>query len=156
MIKHFNTSGPCVPEDHYMIDTEERFTNVRELIDQKKYFIIHAPRQTGKTTNVIELAKKLNEEGKYIALYVNVEAGQAIRNQVDRVNNLIIGAFEGMAETYLAPEYHPNEDCFKIRSMEQGLEQFLRKWCLQLPKPLVVFMDELDGILNKMGSTTEH
>ena len=31
----FNTAGPCVSEDHYMIDTSERFTNVRELIDQK-------------------------------------------------------------------------------------------------------------------------
>ncbi len=130
-----------------MVDTKERFTNVGELIDQKKYFILHAPRQTGKTTNMIQLARQLNEEGQYIVLYLNVEAGQPLRNQVDRVNNLVISAFERMAKIYLPSEYRPSEDCFKIRAMEEGIGEFLSNWCLELPKPLVVFMDEVDALI---------
>ncbi|MCP4352774.1 MAG: hypothetical protein GY795_45555 [Desulfobacterales bacterium] len=75
MAKFFNTSGPCRPEDHYIIDIGERFKNVRKLIDNKHYFILHAPMQTGKTTNMIGFTRQLNEEGRYIALYVNVEPG---------------------------------------------------------------------------------
>lgn len=130
-----------------MIDTKERFTNVRELIDQKKYFIVHAPRQTGKTTNMIELAKELNEEGHYIALYLDVEAGQALRNNVEDVNLLIISEFESQAKIYLPKTYHPQESCFEARSMQRGLAHFLSEWCMQLPKPLVVFMDEVDSLI---------
>ncbi len=43
MAKFFNTSGPCRPEDHYIIDIGERFKNIRKLIDNKHYFILHAP-----------------------------------------------------------------------------------------------------------------
>lgn len=147
MEKFFNTAGPCFPEDHYMIDPRERFTHVRELIEQKKYFIVHAPRQTGKTTNMIALAKELNEEGHYIALYLDVEAGQALRNNVEDVNLLIMSVFEKQAQIYLSKEYRPEEVCFQARSMQQGLSYFLTQWCLQLPKPLVVFMDEVDSLI---------
>ena len=68
MPKFFNASGPCVPEDHYMIDVNERFQNITGLIDNKRYFILHAPRQTGKTTNMLQFAKQINAEGKYIAV----------------------------------------------------------------------------------------
>ena len=50
MPKFFNASGPCVPEKHYMIDVGERFGNIQRQIDDERYFILHAPRQTGKTT----------------------------------------------------------------------------------------------------------
>ena len=58
--RFFNTAGPCVPGDHYMIDKSERFTNVNQLIDDKRYFILHAPRQTGKTTAMLQLMDELN------------------------------------------------------------------------------------------------
>ena len=64
------------------LDVEE----VLRLIDDKRYFVLHAPRQTGKTTSLIALMKRLNEGGRYRALYVNIESAQAegldIRGQV--------------------------------------------------------------------------
>ena len=96
---------------------------------------------------MIQLARQLNEEGRYIALYLNVEAGQPLRNQLDKVNNLIIGAFIRMARIYLPQEYRPSEDCFYIRAMEEGVGEFLSNWCMKLPKPLVVFMDEVDALI---------
>ncbi len=43
------------------------------------YFTIWAPRQTGKTTCLLALADRLNREGRYRALYANIEAAQAAR-----------------------------------------------------------------------------
>ena len=50
MEKSFNTAGPCIPDDHYMVSITPRFEIFKKLIDNKRYFLLHAPRQTGKTT----------------------------------------------------------------------------------------------------------
>ena len=130
-----------------MISPEERWGNVRQLIDEKRYFILHAPRQTGKTTNMALLAKKLNEEGKYITLYANIEAGQALRNQVEEVNKLIVYNLEMEARLQLPQEYQPSPKCFEIRAMNEGVRNFLVTWCLELPKPFVLFIDEIDSLI---------
>ena len=46
---------------------------LHQLIEQKKYFILHAPRQTGKTSAILNFAKQLREEKNYTALYINIE-----------------------------------------------------------------------------------
>ncbi len=147
MQKSFNTAGPCIPSDHYMVSITPRFDSLKKLIDNKRYFILHAPRQTGKTTLMLQLMEHLNEEGKYIALYVNVEAAQPLRNDIEAVNELIVSEFENKARIYLEKSLRPQEDCFQIRSMQGGISHFLSSWCLQLPKPLVVFMDEVDALI---------
>ena len=80
--KFFNTAGPIVPADHYNIDPLTRIDleEVESLIYQKKYFVLHAPRQTGKTSCLLALRDYLNARGEFYAVYVNVEAGQASRN----------------------------------------------------------------------------
>jgi hypothetical protein len=147
MEKFFNTAGACVPEDHYMVSMTPRFESLKKLIEKKRYFLLHAPRQTGKTTLMLQLMENLNQEGKYIALYVNVEAAQPLRNNIEAVNELIISEFEANASAYLQKEWQPQEDCFQIRSMSQGISHFLFRWCLQLPKPLVVLIDEIDALI---------
>ena len=51
-MRFFNTAGPCKIDDHYTVPPLERFDldDILMLIDQKKYFVLHAPGQTGKTT----------------------------------------------------------------------------------------------------------
>lgn len=41
---------------------------------------LHAPRQTGKTSALLAVEARLNREGRYLALYVNVEMAQAARS----------------------------------------------------------------------------
>lgn len=57
MTRFFNTAGPVNREDHYFIEPLERINlnEILTLIDQKKYFVLHAPRQTGKTTREYSL-----------------------------------------------------------------------------------------------------
>ncbi len=89
-IKRFNTAGLCFPEDHYMVDPLKRLDTVMDLIDQKMYFTIHAPRQTGKTTYLHALAEKLNSEGKYIALVVTFEEAGYKNISIEKANEELI------------------------------------------------------------------
>ena len=75
--KFFNTAGPIQSDIHYNVNplTRINLDEVIELIQQQKYFILHAPRQTGKTSCLLALRDYLNEQGDYIAVYANVEAG---------------------------------------------------------------------------------
>ncbi|MBS1247930.1 MAG: hypothetical protein H6R48_719, partial [Proteobacteria bacterium] len=84
MMRFFNTEGPVVPEDHYSVPPLQRWDleEVLTLIAQKKYFLLHAPRQTGKTTCLLALADYLNREGRYRAVYANIEPAQAARENV--------------------------------------------------------------------------
>jgi hypothetical protein len=52
MEKFFNTSGPIFEKDHYALDPLTRldWDEVHHLIQAKRYFVLHAPRQTGKTS----------------------------------------------------------------------------------------------------------
>ncbi|MFN9680210.1 MAG: hypothetical protein ACK56V_01195, partial [Bacteroidota bacterium] len=58
------------------------YYNILNLIDSKQYFLIHAPRQTGKTTFSHALAHRLNKEGKYVAVVCSLErTGHYDRNK---------------------------------------------------------------------------
>ena len=72
--KFFNTAGPIKQDIHYNVDPLKRINldEIMDLILQQKYFILHAPRQTGKTSCLLALRDYLNAQGDYIAVYANV------------------------------------------------------------------------------------
>ena len=80
-MRKFKTSGPVVPAEHYCIPPLERIDlkYMLGLIRDKEYFILHAPRQTGKTSTLKALQDLLNSGrvGNYRCVYVNLECGQA-------------------------------------------------------------------------------
>jgi hypothetical protein len=47
--RYFNTTGPVRAHEHYCIDPLKRIDlpEVERLIERGKYFVLHAPRQTG-------------------------------------------------------------------------------------------------------------
>ncbi|MEM7403244.1 MAG: ATP-binding protein, partial [Myxococcota bacterium] len=79
MDRFFNTSGPPNLAEHYVLDPLLRWNlpEVLTLISQKKYFLLHAPRQTGKTTCLLALCDYLNQQGDMHCVYINVEEAQA-------------------------------------------------------------------------------
>ena len=66
--KQFCTAGPIIPSRHYFIANRLDWIMIKRLIDDAKYFVLHAPRQSGKTTAIEEITKRLNHEGTYLAL----------------------------------------------------------------------------------------
>jgi hypothetical protein len=69
-MRFFNTEGPVRPQDHYCLPPLHRWDldEVLTLIERKKYFLLHAPRQTGKTSCLLALMEYLNREGRYAAV----------------------------------------------------------------------------------------
>ena len=150
-MRFFTTEGPVNCADHYCLPPLARINleEIRELIAQKKYFLLHAPRQTGKTSCLLALADLLNQEGTYHAVYANIEAAQALREDVDRAMALMVntiarwdGLITGveatalLARTVLADTPHAD-----------SLGTFLTRWCQQLDKPLVLLLDEVDALI---------
>ena len=69
-MRFFNTAGPVNCEKHYCLSPLERINlpDILNLIAQEKYFVLHAPRQTGKTSALLALMEHLNRAGQYRAL----------------------------------------------------------------------------------------
>ena len=70
--KYFNTSGICIPKRHYILERRALLLKGVELAEEKRYFSIWAPRQTGKSTYFTLLCGELKELG-YIAIWTSVE-----------------------------------------------------------------------------------
>lgn len=150
MERFFNTAGPIKTDLHYYIDPLKRFDleEVLLLIRQQKYFVLHAPRQTGKTTCMLALRDYLNEHGEYIAVYANVEGGQGSRNDVQSV---VKSTIDTLAEQFRG--VLKNDIPLQIRDEVQQtgkdsmLSTYLRRLSEQLPKPIVLVIDEIDALV---------
>jgi hypothetical protein len=149
--KFFNTAGPNKFDIHYTLPPLTRW-NIEEiltLIDNQKYFVLHAPRQTGKTTCMLSLMEYLNKEGKYNALYVNIETAQAAREDVHRGIQAVMSAF---SRQYLITwknnliEDHWKEFLDK-NGAEESLSRLLTFWTTNSEKPTVLFIDEIDALV---------
>ncbi len=85
-MRKFNTEGPIRADRHYHIPPLTRIDldDVLGLVRDEKYFVLHAPRQTGKTSVLLALRDLLNsgQAGDFRCVYANVEAGQAMRENI--------------------------------------------------------------------------
>ena len=144
------TAGPNQPEDSHTIDPLSRFDldGVLTLINQTKYFVLHAPRQTGKTSCMLALRDYLNEQGDYIAVYVNVEGGQAARNDVARVIRATCDAIVERVVSIVNCD-SPREILQSIKDIgaDTMLTVLLKRLSQSLPKPLVLLLDEIDALV---------
>ncbi len=71
-MRRFNTSGPNIPKEHYTLIRQNIIDKGKELVNEKRYFTIWAPRQTGKSTYFRLLAKELEKDGYKVA-HINFE-----------------------------------------------------------------------------------
>ena len=150
MERFFNTAGPNRSDKNYTINPLSRFDldDILMLIQQEKYFVLHAPRQTGKTSCMLALRDYLNKQGDYIAVYANVEGGQASRNDVQSVVKSTVDTLAEEVRLIIR-----NDTARNIRNSVQDegkdamLSTFLRRLSEALPKPLVLFIDEIDALV---------
>lgn len=149
MERFFNTAGPQTP-DSYTIDPLSRFDleDILTLIRQQRYFVLHAPRQTGKTTCMLALRDYLNREGDYMAVYVNVEGGQASRNDKETVVKAVIDTLTG-AYRLIFNDEKADTICNQVQSLsvDSMLSQFLSLLSKSVEKPFVLILDEIDALV---------
>jgi len=151
MEKFFNTAGPNQPDIHYTLLPKDRINwpELSGLIGARKYFILHAPRQTGKTSLLINLMHFINGQGQYRALYVNIEAAQAARSDVNAAMRSIMGAMASAASLYWHDEVLSDWTKELAKTPERGdaLRLVLEHWSRTSPKPLIIFLDEVDALV---------
>lgn len=149
--KFFNTAGPIQPDIHYNVDPLSRIDleEIEQLIYQRKYFVLHAPRQTGKTSCLLALRDYLNARGEFIAVYTNVEAGQAARNDVGRVIAATVSDIASRVSMVLGDKM-PQDLLQEIKQREGAdtlLTAYLRALSAILPRPFILFIDEIDALV---------
>ncbi len=147
----FNTAGPVVPEDDYHIPPLERLdlNEIVALIERKRYFILHAPRQTGKTSALVALRDELNTSRRYRAIYANFESAQAAREDVSAAMKAILGELADEAQAMSDASLEPNTwiDILDVYGPHGALQQLLVRWSAADPRPLVLMIDEIDALV---------
>lgn len=150
MPRRFNTTGPSVLSQHYLLDPLARFdlSEVEDLITQGKYFVLHAPRQTGKTTSLLALMHYLNTQGQYQALYANIEGAQTARHDVQAGIGAVVQVLARRADIHRGDtrlygwvkeaEGHNPHDL---------LCHLLTRWARETKSPIVLMLDEVDALV---------
>ncbi len=156
-MRFFNTAGPVRAEDHYAIPPLKRGNvgEILQLIRDKQYFVLHAPRQTGKTSALIALRDLLNSGGgapegggNFRCVDVNVEVGQVARDDTARGMRAILSSLASSAR--LLGDDFPKRTwpgVFERSGPDDALKELLIEWCLANPTPLVLLVDEIDSLV---------
>ncbi|XHR83810.1 MAG: ATP-binding protein [Gloeotrichia echinulata GP01] len=144
MSRWFNIAGPCQADKHYTLSATSRLPDLSVLIEQESYFVIHAPRQTGKTTAMLALAQQLTATGRYAAVVVSAEVGSAFNHDPGAAELAILGAWRNTIEDNLPPELQP--PTWVYNAPGQRIGENLRAWSRAIERPLVLFIDEIDSL----------
>ena len=154
MTRWFNTAGPCQADIHYMVSPTSRLPNLKQLISQHSYFVIHAPRQTGKTTAMLALAEELTNGDKpeghalrerHTAVMVSAEVGSPFPHDPGAAELAILDAWWASAKFDLPSDLHPpslNNEAQPGRRIQAALQV----WAAASKRPLVLFIDEIDSL----------
>jgi hypothetical protein len=129
-----------------MLPVIPRLPGVGAMIEDESYFILHGPRQSGKTTFIKTLANNINSEGRYYALFCSLQTLRGVGDKteaMDAIASLINKYLKGSSLSAL------NELAFPDDSIPQSgfavkIVNLLNYLCVNLDKDLVVFFDEAD------------
>ena len=151
LMRFFNTAGPVVAEMHYCVPPLERLEadELLLLIRQWKYVVLHAPRQTGKTSALLALRDELNSGGEFRCAYVNVEGGQSAREDVGAAVRAILSALSRAARETLDDRFvgEVRLDILDAAGPHDALRETLARWAESSAKPLVLMIDEIDALI---------
>ena len=141
----FNTAGPCIEGMHYMLPPLDRIPEARGLVAQGAYFVVHAPRQTGKTTSLRALARALTAEGRFAALAFSCEAAEAAQDDVAAAQHAILDEIVLAAQLDLPLDLRPPSPWASAGRLTL-LRTALAGWSISCPRPLVLLFDEIDAV----------
>jgi hypothetical protein len=151
MTRYFNITGPNRDPHHFGLDPLKRvnYPLIETSIARGRCFSLCSPRQSGKTTLLLALKKKLNGGGKYRCLYCNVEAAQAAGNDVERGVRLILNRIAQEA-AFDFGDLWPRQNFVSIlgeAGPDGALVTFFENWLYRdqpAKLPIVLFLDGVD------------
>lgn len=141
----FNVAGPCNPDEHYMLPPLGRIPGLMQLVEEGNYFVLHAPRQSGKTTAIQALVEAINGTGGMRALYFSLEATQAFTDPsagMDRLSgNMVSDLLDHPLFGGVVAPFDPQQG-----NRPPRLKRLLSVLAQAAGKPLAVFFDEVDAL----------
>ncbi len=143
--KRFNTAGPCEGDRHYMLPPLARLPEAKTLVDNGDYFVLHAPRQSGKTTFLKHFARVLTASGSYAALYVSCEGAESKGDADVAAQELIVRRLLLEARRNLPVELRPEAQAVDMTSAAL-LTDVIEGWCRVCPRRVVLLLDEIDAV----------
>ncbi len=129
------------------------YDDIHILIDDMQYFLIHAPRQTGKTTFLHALAHRLNKEGKYVAVVCSLESADYTSISIETANEVFVQSLYQTAKVFLSADLMP-PNLESYSPSNYLFRNYLTAWCESLSKPLVLLLDEVDALYDDVLIST--
>ncbi len=157
-MRHFWTQGPVNSQEHYVVSRTEEIANYINRVQQGKYVVLFAPRQTGKTTffkvAIETLAADQIESPKLfnyfpIQLNFDIYKNTSIDDFYDNLYQDICDEIENLCQRRdeMLPEalsqLLANTKLTNHHSMRRFFRQLGR---LLTPQKFVIIIDEFDGI----------
>ena len=152
-MRFFNTTGPVRSDKHYCVPPLSRLDldDVLGQVRDEQYFVLHAPRQTGKTSALLALRDLLNSgtAGTYRCVYANVEVAQAAREDKEEALRAILDELASRALATLGDGFLDERwPAILAKSGPNGaLRAALTGWAEADAKPLVLLLDEIDTLV---------
>jgi len=150
----FVTGGPVVPEENYFVKRERELTDFLQRVEQGKYIVIFAPRQTGKTTFFYQVISILEKNPTYIPIPLNFEVYS--EDEPERFYHLIgkriVQRIEERLKALEIPGWDTAHAWLSAQEMmdHHSFGQFFENLHSKLPdRNLFLIIDEFDGIPQK-------
>ena len=143
MARTFNTTGPCDGARHYMLPPEAGLPDLEAWVEEQLYFVLHAARQTGKTTAKRAFAARMRGRG-YVAMWATLEECQGLTEITD-AEPLWLRSIARSAGHQLPPEQLPPDVEPALAGSPGGrFGAFLSSWSAKVAAPVVLLLDEAD------------
>jgi len=145
MEKVFNTTGLCMPEDHYMVDIEDKLIQIKTLIDRRNYFTINRGRQYGKTTTLTALETYLADEYTVISISFEEMGDASFATEKAFCQEFLERVRVALKFSNVSKEY---QESWKNQSIETfpALSDHITNLCEN--KKVVLMIDEVDKASN--------
>ena len=155
MVRYFNVTGACYPDEHYMVKLDKRLQAIKTMVEQGKYITINRARQYGKTTTLWALHAYLQEEYAVVLMDFQRMSTAIFRDEytfskafmkdflkVVRNRNMQI---TGLPEPVLMElEMHAAKENYNLRELFEDLSDL----CYKAEKKVVLVIDEVDSASN--------
>ena len=149
--KTFCIAGPIREEIHYFLPQRLDRKMLLTFVDRMYYFVLHAPRQSGKTTAINQFVRYLQEQNTYNALFITVEDASVVRDDVKETLLTIVGIFRGALARRFGAEHELLQKLDGLlKSQRVSVNVFreaLEYWAQLSPLPVVLFIDEIDSLV---------
>ena len=151
-MRRFGTQGPVNPQEHYVVSRPKEIADLIKRVEEGRYIVLFAPRQTGKTTFFQRALDTLAvEKSEYLPIslnfdvYKNTSVADFYENLCEDIREEIHNTFQrrGVLISEALNQLLRNTQLTDHHAMRRFFRNLAR---LLSPQRCVIIIDEFDGI----------